>query len=176
MAIKMRESSPDETRGLSAEEASKLIPRVELEEPFSDVEVIVVSYWQHIRKCQLLHMKYKLNPTRASLNQLLSLLYELPPPYDINRIPEEFRQQAEHLEESRRELTAVKPFLGAFRDSELRKCGDKSCSFCNHMGLVAHETPGPPPFLSHVSSQGTDYYDAYWCPNCKKTLLPNQIH
>ncbi len=104
MAINIYDSAFDEAHGWSLEEASKLIPRVELEEPYNDGEVLFATYWQHMRRCQLWQKEYELNPTEANLKRLLSLLYELPPPYDINWLHIQYRKQAEHLEQLRQGL------------------------------------------------------------------------
>lgn len=176
MTIKIYDSSFDESHGWSPEEASKLIPRVELEKPVNDAEVIFATYWQHIRKCQLMQKEYQISPTETNLKILFSLLYEAPPPYDITWLPKHYRKQAEHLELLRQGLIMVKPFQGVFENNELKEYEEKYCSLCNHKGLIAHETSKAPRFIANILPEAAGYIDQYWCPNCNKVLLPSQTY
>ena len=109
MAINIYDSAFDESHGFSPEEASNLIPRVELEEPYNEGEALFVTYWKHMRKCQLWQKEYQINPTEANLKQILSLPFELPPPYGINWVRIRYRKQAEHFDQLRKKMIMVKP-------------------------------------------------------------------
>jgi hypothetical protein len=108
MSIEIYDSSFDVSHGLRKEDALRLIPRMELQEPYNDGELIFATYWQHMRTVQLMQKEYQLNPTEANLKRLLSLLYELPPPYKVEWLSKEYHKQAERLEQLRQNLIKVK--------------------------------------------------------------------
>jgi hypothetical protein len=80
----------------------------------------------------------------------------------------------------------TKPFLGAFKDKELKKFENKYCGLCNHKGLIGHITTIPIEYkitnASGIFASSKDdkwvskreAIDAYWCPQCNKPLSPSQ--
>lgn len=59
-----------------------------------------------------------------------------------------------------------KPFLGAFKDSEIKLDEDRYCSLCNTKGVIGH-----------IQQFGLAVMiDAFWCSNCKIALWENQTH
>jgi len=68
------------------------------------------------------------------------------------------------------------PFGGTYKDNELKEYIGKYCALCKHKGLIAHQASSVPPALAHVLPPSAGYIDSYWCPNCRKTLLPSETY
>jgi hypothetical protein len=59
-----------------------------------------------------------------------------------------------------------KPFLGAFKDNELKKDDDRCCVLCNNSGLTAHI----------IHTKGYTLIDFYWCSHCTQALWEAQTY
>lgn len=59
-----------------------------------------------------------------------------------------------------------KPFLGAFKDKELRVDKDRCCVICHNAGLIAHIK----------RDKKLQLIDFYWCSHCKQAFWPNDTY